>query len=236
MYRSVHITGAVAPEDQVIYFPIGTQLGQNQVNERGRPREFDRAAALRRAMELFWERGYEGTSLHDLTAAMGINRPSLYAAFGSKEDLFREAVALYDSDSPTERALRVQPTARAAIESMLRDNAIAYTDPKSPPGCMVVLAAAVCSPENESVRRFLAEDRRQVMNAVRRRLKQGIAAGDLPAGADATALADFYVTVLHGLSIQARDGVSRKTLNAVADSAMAAWDELAKPKRTSRKR
>ncbi len=205
------------------------------MGERGRPREFDRGAALQRALSLFWEHGYEGVSLSDLTEAMRISRPSLYAAFGSKEDLFREAVALYNQDSPTERALRSRQNARAAIEAMLRDNAAAYTDSRNPPGCMVVLAMTVCAPENESIRRVLAEDRLRTVKAVKARLKQGVSAGDLPAGADAGAIADFYVTVLHGLSIQARDGASRASLNRVIDQAMAAWDLLAKPRKGSKR-
>ena len=116
---------------------------------RGRPRSFDRAAALRQAMAVFWQRGYEGTSLGDLTAAMGINRPSLYAAFGCKEALFHEAVALYDAveGGATARALQDEPTARAAVEAMLCDNAEAYAAPDKPPGCMIVLGAMLGTPE-----------------------------------------------------------------------------------------
>jgi AcrR family transcriptional regulator len=206
------------------------------VSERGRPRAFDRETALRQAMTLFWERGYEGTSLSDLTSVMNINRPSLYAAFGNKEELFREAVALYDRDSPTARALREEPTARAAIEAMLRDNADAYTAPGNPPGCMVVLAATLCAPENEPVRRTLAESRLNTAKAIKARLKRAAVAGELPVGADLNGIAEFYATVLHGLSIQARDGASRKALNGVVTHAMSAWNELIRPPRSSRKR
>lgn len=197
------------------------------MSKRGRPRAFDRAAALRRAMEVFWERGYEGTSLGDLTAAMGINRPSLYAAFGCKEALFREAVELYGSaeGSATNRALR-EPTARAVVEAMLRGNVEAYLDPKNPAGCMIVLAATLGSPESKGVRDHLAECRRSGQVALQRRLERGVAEGELPAGTDTAALAAFYTTLLQGLSIQARDGASRETLNAVVDNAMAAWDAL----------
>jgi AcrR family transcriptional regulator len=199
--------------------------------ERGRPRSFDRADALKQAMRVFWQRGYEGTSLSDLTAAMGINSPSLYAAFGCKEALFREAVELYNvtEGATTTAALSEEPTARAAIEAMLRSNARAYADPATPPGCMVVLAAAISTAENEPVREFLAGVRREAHDAVRQRLKRGIADGDLPKGTDTAALANFYTTVLQGLSFQARDGASRKTLNTIVDCAMAAWDTLASP-------
>jgi AcrR family transcriptional regulator len=195
--------------------------------ERGRPRSFDRDAALRRAMTVFWERGYEGVSLSDLTAAMGINAPSLYAAFGCKEALFREAVALYGANegSIAERALREKKTAREAVEALLRGNAEAYADPKNPRGCMVVLAATNCTPENEDVRAHLSQCRRDAQKMLKRRLDRGVADGDLPGGTDAAALAAFYTTVLNGLSIQARDGASRQQLHAIVDVAMAAWDQ-----------
>lgn len=201
------------------------------VSERGRPREFDRAQALRQAMEVFWQRGYEGASLGDLTAAMGINRPSLYAAFGCKEALFREAVALYDAveGASSERALNQQPTSRAAVEAMLRDNADAYVASGNPPGCMIVLSALLGTQENQAVRDFLAQSRRRGQDALRRRLKRSVAEGELPAGTDVGAVAAFYTTVLQGLSIQARDGASRAALRAIADSALAAWDMLIAP-------
>ncbi|KYF50023.1 TetR family transcriptional regulator [Sorangium cellulosum] len=199
---------------------------------RGRPRSFDRAAALRRAMEVFWERGYEGTSLSDLTAAMGISSPSLYAAFGCKEALFREAVALYTEveGAAASRAMGAQPTARGAVEAMLRSNAEAYVCPGKPSGCMIVLAATLGTPESEGVRSYLAEVRRSAQGELQRRLERGVAEGDVPAGTDTAALAAFYTTVLNGLSLQARDGASREALQAIVDCAMAAWDVLARPR------
>jgi AcrR family transcriptional regulator len=195
---------------------------------RGRPREFDRDAALRRAMELFWERGYEGTSLDDLTRAMGIGKPSLYAAFGCKEDLFREALALYDATTgaETNRALREEPTARRAVEAMLRGNAQYYAGRGRPSGCMIVLAAALGSPQCRPVRDHAARLRRGGRESLRRRLEQGIADGDVPAGTDAGRVAAFYTAVLHGMSIEARDGASRKALHAIVDTAMDAWDAV----------
>ncbi|SDZ37467.1 transcriptional regulator, TetR family [Saccharopolyspora shandongensis] len=198
------------------------------MSPRGRPRSFDREAALRTAMELFWARGYEATSLSDLTGAMGISSPSLYAAFGSKEDLFREAVALYNSadEAVGDRSLQRQPTARCAIEAMLRDNADAYVDPDTPRGCMVVLAATNCTPENARIWDFLAECRKDDFRAVLARLERGVADGDVPADADLEKIASFYLTVLQGLSIQARDGSSRAAVHAVIDCAMLAWDGM----------
>jgi AcrR family transcriptional regulator len=195
---------------------------------RGRPRKFDRAAALRRAMEVFWRHGYEGTSLSDLTAAMGINAPSLYAAFGCKEALFREAVALFAAidGETTNRVLQQERTARGAVEAMLRHNADAYTNPETPSGCMIVLSAVTCTPEHEGVRDYCAECRRSAQDALKGRLERAVAEGDLPAGTDTAALAAFYTTVLQGLSIQARDGASRARLHAIVGCAMAAWDTL----------
>ncbi|RDI44689.1 TetR/AcrR family transcriptional regulator [Nocardia mexicana] len=195
------------------------------MGERGRPRAFDRALALRRAMEVFWEHGYEGASMSDLTAAMGINSPSLYAAFGGKEQLFREAVGLYGctEGSYTERALREEPTARAAIEAMLRDNAVAYVDGTTPRGCMVVLAGSTYTTRNTAIRDFLTEKRRGTVEDIRHRIDRGIADGDLPVGTDAAELADFYATVLFGLSVQARDDADLRQLNRSIDRALAAW-------------
>ncbi|GII81307.1 TetR family transcriptional regulator [Sphaerisporangium rufum] len=196
---------------------------------RGRPRAFDRDEALRRAMDIFWRRGYEGTSVDDLTAAMGIGKRSLYLAFRCKEELFREAVALYTAvqGAATMGELETAATARAGVEGLLRANVRMFGDPGSPPGCMIVNTALLGRPESAPVSDHLVAQRRAGQQAVRRRLAQGVTDGDVPAGTDLDAVAAFYTTVLHGLSIYARDGASAGELGQVVDAAMAAWDTLA---------
>lgn len=199
--------------------------------EKGRPRAFDRATALRGAMEAFWESGYEGTKLTDLTAAMGINSPSIYAAYGSKEKLFKEAVTLYTATEGryTRRALDEQPTAREAVTVMLQENAAAYADPATPAGCLTVLAAPIPVRENSSVAVHLARMRAEVRDLIRQRVDRGIKDGDVRPDADAPAIALFYSAVLNGLSIQSRDGVALPGLQQTVAGAMAAWDALAAP-------
>ena len=194
----------------------------------GRPREFDRDAALDKAMRLFWERGYEGTSVGDLAEALGIGKPSLYAAFGHKEQLFYEALDLYVRTYGPE--LGDVATARGAIESLLRSNAETYTDPSIPSGCMIVLAAAVGPPQNAEVRAHLAMLRNASTGSFASRIRKGMVEGDVPEGADADAMAQFYTTVLNGLALQARDGAGGAALDRVIDGAMAAWDVLAAPR------
>jgi AcrR family transcriptional regulator len=177
-------------------------------------------------MRVFWEHGYEGASIADLTKAMGINPPSLYSAFGCKEELFREAVAFYDENdgSITARALGTQATARAAIEAMLRQSADAYTDPARPSGCLIVLGANTWTSDNREIRRFLADMRHNTVELIRRRMQRGVDAGELAPETDIGSLAAFYNTVLEGLSLDARSGASRRTLHGIVDWAMASWD------------
>jgi AcrR family transcriptional regulator len=196
---------------------------------RGRPRTFDPDTALRQALEVFWERGYEGTSLSDLAEAMGIASASIYAYFGSKEKLFGKVMALYGTTSgrPPRQALREQPTARVAIHEMLRATADQITGPGTPHYCMLVLAAPTGAVENHAVREFLADLRREQHTTIKDRLARGVADGDLTVPPeDLDAIARYYTTVVQGLSLQARDGATRADLETVIACAMAAWDTL----------
>jgi len=189
--------------------------------ERGRPRRFDRDVALEAAMRVFWRAGYQGASIADLTAAMGIAAPSLYAAFGDKRALYAEALGLYeDKLGPTLWGrLEAAPTAREGIEAVLNLSAAALTRDDRPNYCMVVLADAGGDGSSDPVR----AGRDSVLQTVTRRLQRAVAEGELPASVDPAALARFYTTVQQGLSIQARDGASAEDLRAVGRHAMAAW-------------
>ncbi|MGK5693520.1 TetR/AcrR family transcriptional regulator [Streptomyces sp. URMC 128] len=201
----------------------GTATGKARGRPRGRPRSFDRETALEKALLAFWEHGYEATSVSDLTRVMDIGAPSLYAAFGDKQSLFEEVVQVYGTryGSFTDRALAEEPTARGAVERMLREAATAYTEPGHPHGCLVVHAAANCS--TPEVERSLRDRRNANIAAIESRVRADAAAGVLPPGTDAAALARHTGAMIQGMSQQARDGASREELEAVAEIAMSVW-------------
>jgi TetR/AcrR family transcriptional regulator, copper-responsive repressor len=192
---------------------------------RGRPRQFDRTAALNKAMRLFWTHGYEPTSLELLTKAMGIGPPSFYAAFGDKRSLFLETIDAYQAQFGVFifNALAEEPTALQAIERILREAATIYTDPSMPRGCMVVTAATNCSDAALEIQDDLTRRRTAGAELIQARIMRAVDEGELPCDINAMSLASFFVATLHGLSIAARDGCSRETLLAVADIAMKAW-------------
>jgi AcrR family transcriptional regulator len=193
------------------------------MRERGRPREFDRGQALEKAMRLFWSRGYDAISMADLRAELGITQASLYAAFGNKEQLFREAVELYRRTAgfSTTGALAKGVNAREAIHAMLQAAVDAFSAPNAPGGCLLILGATNCAVENKAVQDHLLFIRRQISQAILDRLKQGQHDGDVPKTAPVAALAAYYSTVLHGLALQSRDGASLKTLTQVVEIAVA---------------
>ena len=191
----------------------------------GRPREFDRDAALEAAMLLFWRKGFAMTSMNDLCEAMGIRSPSLYAAFGSKEALYLEAVDHYvrTVGPPVWDRLAEGETARAGVESLL----LAATEslPKSrarPAGCMAALAA-VGDELPPAIANVARKVRLKMLSQLRSRLEAAVSGGELPASTDIDRLSRFYLSVFEGMAIQARDGASRAELRGVAAAAMAAW-------------
>jgi AcrR family transcriptional regulator len=201
----------------------------------GRPLSFDRDAALRRAMLLFWRHGYEATSLSELTAAMGVTAPSVYAAFGDKRRLFLEAVGLYLSGPVTsERIIAEAATARDAAWGLLRAAAVGFTGADTPAGCLLASAAISCSAAAADVQAELAAIRRGIEARLSDRIARAIAAGEMPAGADADALAGHVMAVVQGMSTLARDGARRDKLLRVAAVAMAGWP--AQPSGGSRSR
>jgi AcrR family transcriptional regulator len=190
----------------------------------GRPREFDADEALDRALRVFWQRGYEGAALSDLTAAMGINRPSLYAAFGNKESLFRKAIERYTDQQATHlRDALLQPTARAVAEHMLRGAADMSTRPDCPQGCLGLQGGLAMGEDSEPARQQLADWRRTGEIGLRERFERAKAEGDLPADVDAGDLAKFVALVSQGISVQAADGVGREQLHRMAEMALRAW-------------
>ena len=198
--------------------------GQPDRPRTGRPRTFDEEEALDRAMEVFWEKGYEGSSLPELTAAMGMNRPSLYAVFGNKEGLFRRAVQRYQStrldfcDAALDAA-----TSREVVERLLRGSADVQTCPDSPHGCLGTSGALACGDEARPLRDELVALRSAREQRLRQRLERAVAEGDLPAHADAAQLASFVATIVQGMAVQAAGGATRGELYRTIDFVMAGW-------------
>jgi AcrR family transcriptional regulator len=181
-------------------------------------------------MQVFWQKGYEATSISDLTVAMGINPPSLYAAFGDKERLFLETVEHYSQSRGDSCPYCNEPTAREAVERLLAYMARELTDESCHPrGCMMMMAAATSSNASASLQKILSDKRTGSRDRLKTRIKRGIRDGDVPAGTDAGALADFYSTIMTGMAMQARDGATRKSLLATVERAMSLFPEAPKP-------
>jgi TetR/AcrR family transcriptional regulator, copper-responsive repressor len=195
-------------------------------SRRGRPRTFDREAALDAAVRLFWRHGYEGTSIADLTAAMKTTPPTLYAEFGSKEDLFRAVLAHYhDREGGRRRAelIEREPSAHRATENLLRDIARQYANPSNPAGCMVAASTLQCATENQAAANVVSKFRAASTRVLRAKFSEAKQSGQLPKTTDTTALAGFYAAVVQGMSVQACSGANARALNGIVDIAMAAW-------------
>ncbi len=196
---------------------------------RGRPPAFDRNEALRRAMCLFWDRGYEGTSFDELLAVMGISASSFQNAFGSKQALYEAATALYLDEKAARmgESLAGGMDTRRAFEILMENTADAFTEGGgSPAGCMIALAGTHAAPACDPIRDMMVAQRALSERLMCERLQAGIDRGELPADTDPTLLAAFFGTVFRGMSVQARDGASREKLAEIGRLAMRAWPDL----------
>ena len=198
--------------------------GRNSGRQPGRPLGFEPEKALDAALRVFWAKGYEGTGLSDLTAAMGINRPSIYATFGNKEELFRKALDRYEAGMTSFSAEALAAAkAREAAERFLNGSADLMTCPENPRGCLMVQGALACGEESEPIRRELSLRRAAGVGLLRERFERAKAEGDLAAGVDAGDLARYVSAVVHGMSVQASGGATRGELQGVIELAMRAW-------------
>jgi len=190
----------------------------------GRPRSFCKNQALDRALEVFWRKGFEGASICDLTDAMGINPPSLYAAFGNKEQLFCQALDRYaEVFAERHAAVLAAPTAREGIEALLRDAVDHLTDKTKPAGCLYVQAIAGGGEHSACIREMLKTKREESEREIFKRLERAKAEGELPDDTDPAALARFVTTIQQRLAVQAAGGATRKDLDRIVDFALRAW-------------
>lgn len=190
----------------------------------GRPRTFCKNEALDRALQVFWRKGFEGASICDLTEAMGINPPSLYAAFGNKEQLFRQALDRYTTVNAERRTQALSaPTAREVVTAIFQEVATKLTDPANPAGCLYVQGIAGVGEHASCIRDMLNAKRADSELQLCERLERAQAEGDLPDDADPAALARYVATITQGMAVQAAGGASRQDLERVAELAMRAW-------------
>ena len=191
---------------------------------KGRPREFDVDEALAAALRVFWSKGYDGASLTDLTEAMGITRPSLYAAFGNKESLFSKALDLYEREKLAYigEALAA-PTSRGVAERLLRGALEMQTSDCEPRGCLRVISTISCGAEAESVKADLCARRQSSHQALLDRMQRAKDEGDLPPHLDAEAMTNYLLAILQGMSVQANGGASKQQLEEVVRTSIAMW-------------
>lgn len=192
---------------------------------RGRPRMLDRQKGIEIAERLFWSRGYENTSTTELTAAMGVTPPSLYAAYGSKENLFKQALDFYAASETAERfrLFAEAPTAFEAVKLYLLDTAQAISDPSKPKGCMISASLVHYSGENAGAAELVATGRRFLRETLQNRFEQAVRDGEIPSDTDCPSLARLYAGVVQGMSVQASDGASRAELLGLVQASLKAW-------------
>ncbi|MES2637584.1 MAG: TetR/AcrR family transcriptional regulator [Pseudomonadota bacterium] len=191
---------------------------------RGRPLEFDQKMALEAAMNVFWSRGYEGTSMAELTEVMGINKPSIYAAFGNKEELFRQALAHYVAGPAAfVTEVKKQSTARQVVESFLQQAAAFFTNKNTPNGCLIVQAALTCGQSSSVIQRELIVYRKRFEDSFAERFEVAKAQGDLPLQVNSQQLAKYIATIHQGMSVQASSGATHEELKAIVEMALRNW-------------
>jgi AcrR family transcriptional regulator len=225
IYRSVRIV-VLDIRASMLYLPISMK-GGNPAPQVGRPRAFKPEVALEKALQVFWRRGYAGASLSELTAAMGITRPSLYAAFGNKEELFHKALDLY-MEGPangSSEALR-ETTARAVVEHLLDRLVALLSDPHHPPGCLLVKGGLSSAKADDSIRNEMIRRRLAGENALRERFARAKAEGDLPANSDPGGLAFYVTTITQGMTVQAVNGTDENELRRLVEMVLQTWPSL----------
>jgi AcrR family transcriptional regulator len=191
---------------------------------RGRPREFDVDDALTAALRVFWSKGYEGASMTDLTEAMGVTRPSLYAAFGNKEALFRKALDLYEREKLCYMGQALEaPTARGVAERLLRGSLENQTSGDDPRGCLGVISSVACGAEADCIRQEVLERGRIAHQALIERMERAIAEGDFHAPVDPEGITKYLTAILQGMAVQAGAGATREELQRLVDTSLAIW-------------
>ena len=191
---------------------------------RGRPREFDVDDALTAALRVFWSKGYEGASMTDLTEAMGVTRPSLYAAFGNKESLFRKALDLYEREKLCYMGQALEaPTARGVAERLLRGSLENQTSGDDPRGCLGVISSVACGAEADCIRQEVLERGRIAHEALIERMERAIAEGDFHTPVDPEGITKYLTAILQGMAVQAGAGASREELQRLVDTSLAIW-------------
>ena len=202
----------------------------------GRPRGFDTTSVLDAAMRVFWEKGYEGATLNDLTDAMGINRSSMWAAFGDKEDLFKKAFGRYiNTYQRYMREALEKPTIREVIESSLRSTVDFLSTPGNPKGCLSVHGALVAGDEADSIKRWLIQSRNHGLSLARKRFEQAKKSGDLGEDVDPAALTRYVAALIQGLGVQHASGATKSELMRVVDIALHSMGYLDEGRHSNRK-
>ncbi len=197
---------------------------ESHIEPRGRPRSFCAETALAAALRVFWSKGFEGASITELTEAMGITRPSLYAAFGNKEDLFRKALDLYERDKLAYvGAALAEPTARGVAAHMLHGALEMQTTGSDPKGCLGVISSVACGTEAESVRGDVMARQASTTAALLQRFEEAKAEGDLPDHIEPASLVRYLTAVLQGLCLQAGVGASAEDLGRIVDTTLDLW-------------